>query len=105
MKVVYTDEALHNLDGILGYIASNYPTVSAAFERRLRTVITRIGAWPESAEEVDERPGVRVVPLVRYPYKVFIGSRAKPWRYSTSTMRRAGPRGKGSDNFPIYGHR
>jgi plasmid stabilization system protein ParE len=34
-------------------------------------VIARIGAWPESAEEVAERPGVRVVPLIRYPYKIF----------------------------------
>ena len=71
MKVVYTDEALDNLDGILAYIARNYPTILAAFEKRLRTVVVRIGAWPESAEEVDERPGVRVVPLIRYPYKVF----------------------------------
>jgi toxin ParE1/3/4 len=71
MKVVYTDEALDNLDGILAFIASHYPTISAAFEKRLRTVIARIGAWPESAEEVAERPGVRVVPVIRYPYKVF----------------------------------
>ncbi len=71
MRTVYTDEALDNLDGILAHIASNYPTISAAFEKRLRTVIGRIGAWPKSAEEVAERPGVRVVPLIRYPYKVF----------------------------------
>jgi toxin ParE1/3/4 len=71
MKVVYTDEALDNLDGILAFIASNYPTVSVALEKRLQTVIARIGAWPESAEEVAERPGVRVVLLIRYPYKIF----------------------------------
>ncbi len=71
MRVVYTDEALDNLDGILAHIGSNYPTISAAFEKRLRTVIGRIGAWPKSAEEVAERPGVRFVPLIRYPYKVF----------------------------------
>jgi plasmid stabilization system protein ParE len=71
MKVVYTEEALDNLDGILTYIASNYPGVTAAFEKRLRTVIARISAWPESAEEVAERPGVRVAPLIRYPYIIF----------------------------------
>ncbi len=71
MKVVYTDEARDNLDGILANIARDYPTISAAFEKRLRTVVVRIGAWPESAEEVAERPGVRVVPLIRYPYKIF----------------------------------
>lgn len=71
MKVIYTGEALDSLDGILAFIATNYPTKSAAFEKRLRTVVMRIGTWPESAEEVAERPGVRVVPLIRYPYKVF----------------------------------
>ena len=71
MKVVYTDEALRDLDEILDYIASHYPTISASFEMRLRTVVARIGEFPESAQQVEERPGVRVVPLIRYPYKVF----------------------------------
>jgi len=71
MKVVYTDEALHDLDEILTYIAAHYPTAYAPFEKRLHTAVARIGAWPESAAEVGQRPGVRVVPLVRYPYKMF----------------------------------
>jgi toxin ParE1/3/4 len=71
MKVVYTDDASEDLDGILAYIASNYPTVYDAFLIRLRSVIARIGMWPDSAQEVAERPGVRAVPLLRYPYKVF----------------------------------
>ena len=71
MKVIYTGEALDNLDGILAFIATNYPAKSAAFEKRLRTVVMRIGAWPESAEEVAERPGVRVVPLICIRIKFF----------------------------------
>jgi len=71
MKVVYTDEALENLASILAYIASNYPTVYEAFRIRLLSVIARIGRWPDSAQEVIGRPGIRVVPLMRYPYKVF----------------------------------
>ena len=71
MKVVYADEALRDLDEILTFIASNYPAISASFERRLRAVMARIGRWPESAQEVEQRPGVRMVPLVRYPYRVF----------------------------------
>jgi len=31
----------------------------------------RIGRWPQSAREVVGRAGVRVVPLIRYPYKIF----------------------------------
>jgi toxin ParE1/3/4 len=71
MKVVYTDEALRDLDEILTYIAAHYPTAYAPFEKRLHTAVARIGAWPESAAEVAQRPGVRAVSLVRYPYKMF----------------------------------
>jgi plasmid stabilization system protein ParE len=63
MKVVYTDEALADLDEILEYIASHYPAVHALFERRLRAIEARISAWPESAPTVAERPGIRVVPI------------------------------------------
>lgn len=71
MKLVYTDEALRDLDEILTFIASKYPAVSAEFERRLAVVLRRVGSWPESAQEIEQRPGVRAVPLIRYPYKVF----------------------------------
>ncbi len=71
MKVVYTIEAVTDLDGILNYIANHYPAISNAFESRLHPVVARIARWPESAQEVAERPGVRVVPLMRYPYKIF----------------------------------
>jgi plasmid stabilization system protein ParE len=71
MRVIYTVEALENLDEILTFIASNYPSAYEAFQSRLQSVINRISAWPDSAQEVAERPGVRVVPLIRYPYKVF----------------------------------
>ena len=71
MKVVYTDDALRDLDEILTYIAANYPTAYAPFEKRLHTAVARIGAWPESAAEVAQRQFVRMVPLVRYPYKMF----------------------------------
>lgn len=71
MKVVYTVEALADLDGILRYIANHYPAISEAFENRLHAVVARISRWPESAQEVAERPGVRMAPLIRYPYKIF----------------------------------
>ena len=42
MKVIYTDEALRDLDEILAFIELNYPTLLAAFEKRLRSVEQRI---------------------------------------------------------------
>jgi len=71
MKVVYTDEARENLDGILAYISSHYPAVYDPFRVRLESVVARIRDWPESAPEVLGRPGVRVVALIRYPYRIF----------------------------------
>ena len=71
MRVVYTDEALADLDEILEYITAHYPAIYARFERRLRLIEARIGSWPESARMVAERRGIRVVPFIRYPYKLF----------------------------------
>src|SRR5436305_1031349 len=71
MKVVFTDAALEDLRSIAAYLAANYPSAAAAIDRRLRLVIARIARWPESSQRVIERPGVRVAPLVRYPYHVF----------------------------------
>ena len=53
MKVLYTDEALRDLDEILEFIELNYPTITAAFERRVRAIERRIAKWPKSAAEVD----------------------------------------------------
>ncbi len=55
----------------LSFIASNYPTLATPIEERIRAVVARIANWPESARMVEGRPGIRAVPLVRYPYKIF----------------------------------
>ncbi len=71
MKVVFTEDALRDLADILHYISTNYLGVYGPFEKRLRTIVTRIGTWPESAQEVVQRPNIRSVPFIRYPYKNF----------------------------------
>ena len=71
MKVIYTEEALKDLDEIADWLAVHYPAVAPAVEQRIRAVVARIGRWPESARRSAKRPGVRVVPLGRYPYKIF----------------------------------
>ena len=71
MKVVWTDEALRDLEQIADYTAAHHPSAAAGLEERLRVVLDRISRWPESARRSLERPGIRVVPLGRYPYKLF----------------------------------
>jgi len=79
MKVVFTDAALDDLRSIAAYLATNHPNVALAVQRRLRLVIARIARWPGSAQQVAERPRVRVAALVRYPYKAFYRTTDEQW--------------------------
>ena len=45
--------------------------VASALEIYLRATIARIAAMPESGEVIPERQSVRVIPLVRYPFRIF----------------------------------
>jgi plasmid stabilization system protein ParE len=45
--------------------------VAAALETYIRATVARIAVMPESGQRLPARPGVRVVPLVRYPFKIF----------------------------------
>jgi toxin ParE1/3/4 len=45
--------------------------VAAALETYIRATIARIAVMPQSGLRVPRRHGVRMVPLVRYPFKIF----------------------------------
>jgi addiction module RelE/StbE family toxin len=93
MKVRFSKLALAELETILTRISTNNPSAAARVETRIARIVERIGRFPESAQEVGERPGVRRVPLVRYPYVIFYrivsgevvivrivhGARRNPW--------------------------
>jgi plasmid stabilization system protein ParE len=93
MKVRYSRLALAELDVILSDLASHDPVAAHRFEERIRRIDERIGRFPEGFQEVEERPSIRRVPLVRYPYLVFYkviegevivlrvvhGARKEPW--------------------------
>jgi len=76
MRVVFTNPAREDAEEIRAYLDEHYPYVLLSVERSLQLVIARIGTWPESAQLVVERKDIRMVPLVRYPYKIFY--RIKP---------------------------
>lgn len=71
MKVRWTDEALRDLDEIVDYTLNNYPRVAPALDQRIRAVVSRIARWPNSAMRATNHPDIRVVPIGRYPFKVF----------------------------------
>lgn len=71
MKVVFTDEAVADLDSISGWLTLHYPTIAPLVARRIQSVVAHLGRWPESARRVAGRPDVRTLPLGRYPYVIF----------------------------------
>jgi plasmid stabilization system protein ParE len=47
------------------------PAVAAALETFIRATVARLAVMPESGLRLPQRPNVWVVPLVRYPFKIF----------------------------------
>ena len=93
MKLVLSRLALSELDDILTYIAERSPVGATHVEARMRRAFDHIARHPEAAERVAQRPTVRRLPLVRYPYVVYYeigasevtilrilhGARRQPW--------------------------
>jgi plasmid stabilization system protein ParE len=71
MKVVYTDEALGDLEDVFAFVSITYPDVLPALQGRIRASLARIAEWPESAPQIDQRSTVRVCFIGKYPYRIF----------------------------------
>jgi plasmid stabilization system protein ParE len=72
MKPVYSRRALADLDQILAWYSANAsPAIAEAIERRLDDVVDRICSAPESAPRLSQRSQVRVVAVIRYPFRIF----------------------------------
>lgn len=71
MKLEFSRRALADLRVISEEADVFGRAARQGLELRLRQVFERIASQPNAAREVVQRPGVRVLPLVRYPYKVF----------------------------------
>ena len=73
MKVEYSNRVLTDLKEISAASRAYGDQIAAAVEARIREIILHIAAHPGAAPQVEQRPGVHVVPLVRYPYKLLQG--------------------------------
>jgi toxin ParE1/3/4 len=71
MKLVLSRLALADLDEILGFIAERSPLGAAHVELRIRRSFDLISRYPEAAQCVEQRPVVRRLPLVRFPYVIY----------------------------------
>jgi plasmid stabilization system protein ParE len=96
MKVKYSRLALADLEAIWAYLESENPVAAVRFSQRLESIVARLARFPKAAAEIVERPGVRRVPLIRYPYAIYYkivigevvilrivhGARRDPWKSS-----------------------
>jgi toxin ParE1/3/4 len=76
MKVDFSVRALADLRDIARTSRENFGEATAvAIEARIRAAIDQIGRFPDGAPKVEQRTGVRVLSLVRYPYRIFYSVR------------------------------
>jgi toxin ParE1/3/4 len=72
MKVEYSNRAVADLRKISTDSRRAFgDQVAEALEARIRAVVEHISRQPWIAPEVEQRPGLHVAPLVRYPFKIF----------------------------------
>jgi toxin ParE1/3/4 len=72
MMVEYSKRAIADIRQIAAYHArSGSPAVAERIAARIQEVVVQITRSPLSGRSVVQRPGVRVVLLVNYRYKIF----------------------------------
>ena len=70
MKIRYRPAALGQLDNIFDYIAQHNQSAAQRVIARIKASIDRLATLSYSAR-VSAVPGIRELPVVRYPYIVF----------------------------------
>ena len=71
MKVELSSPALRDLEEILQYIKNKNPTAAGRVRSFIFIALQRISRHPEAAQKVANRPNIRRLPLVQYPYIVY----------------------------------
>ena len=72
MNVEYAPRAVADLADIGAHSRKAFGySVAKALETTIRATVARIALMPQIGQRMPQRSSVRVIPLVRYPFKVF----------------------------------
>lgn len=71
MRVRYSLRAINDLNSISSYLAERNSAGARAVEEKIRSTLTLLARFPGMGRPLKERPHVRVMPVVRYPYLIF----------------------------------
>jgi plasmid stabilization system protein ParE len=88
MRVRYTRGAYADLYSIYTYLDRQAAPDALSVKQLIKRRIVSLGDFPHSAPATDEA-GVRELTIVRYPYKIYMKSKAVRFAYCTSAIRRA----------------
>ena len=73
MRILWTDEALVDLEEVLAYYyLEASPRVAKAVEKRIVGEIESLPPYPERIRESDRIPGARELVVNKLPYVVFV---------------------------------
>ena len=73
MRILWTDEALDDLEEILAYYyLEASPRTAAAIERRIIAEVESLPPYPERIRESERVPGARELVVNKLPYVVFV---------------------------------
>jgi toxin ParE1/3/4 len=70
MKVRWSETALIEIEDIFSYIHENNRSAATAVVNRIEGLTSLLGEFPLIGHLTDET-GVRMLPVVRYPYLIF----------------------------------
>ncbi len=70
MSIRYTQRALHQLAEVFEYIAKDNPRAANEVQAKIKASIGTLAEFPFAGRATDET-GVRILSIVRYPYRVF----------------------------------
>ena len=70
MRVRYTEAALAELGNIFSYIAQHNRVAAAQVVARIEDAAARLARFPQMGTP-KYKPGVRMIPLRRYPFLIF----------------------------------
>ena len=74
MRVRYTPEAFADRERIIEYLRERPPNGARNVAASIRDAVAQLGGHPFSGYRTDD-PEVRVLFIVRYPYKIFYRTR------------------------------
>lgn len=71
MRLRYTAPAQADVEAILQASARDYPGSTADLIAHIRRIQQRIAQWPRIAPVVQGQRDIHVIPLVRYPFRIY----------------------------------